>query len=128
MCLSLLNWCFHHSRRLAVHVRGRLQTHAAPSDGDAGIGKTCTQVHSLTCRFGLIGRRQREIECRSRPRRRLHPHSAAVPLDGPLAVCETQSVPGVFLSVQALKHAEDTFLKYRVYTDRKSTRLNSSHL
>jgi phosphoribulokinase len=38
-----------------------------------------------------------------------------MPFDGLLAECEAQSVPGVFLSVQALKHPEDALLKCGLY-------------
>src|ERR1035438_159718 len=62
-----------------------------------------------------IGGRQTEIECRSRPRRRVQPHSAAMPLDGFLAKRESKSVPGVFPPVQALKHPEDAFVECRLY-------------
>ena len=65
-------------------------------------------------RASLIHRRHREIECRSRTRRRLHPHSTAIPLDGLFAECEAKSVSRVLLSVQALKHPEQTALKFGV--------------
>ena len=73
----------------------------------------------LTCRAiagsGQSAGRQSEIECRSRPGRRLHPHSTAMPLDGLPAECESQSVPGVLFSVQALEHLEYAVLECRVY-------------
>ena len=61
-----------------------------------------------------IGGRQAEIECRSRSGGRFQGHSAAMPFDGSLAECESQSVPGMFPSVQALKWPEDPFLESRV--------------
>jgi hypothetical protein len=39
-----------------------------------------------------------------------------MPLDGFLAECEAQSVPGVFFSVQALKYSEDAALECGVNT------------
>src|SRR5450432_2633811 len=65
---------------------------------------------------GLIGGRQREIECRSPARRRFHPNSTAVPFDGLLAKGESQPVAGEFFAVQALKHAEDTVAQRRIYS------------
>ena len=64
----------------------------------------------------LIHRWQSEEKCRSRPRRRFHPHSPAMPLDSLLAECEAESVAGVFLPVQALKRPEYAALECRVYT------------
>jgi hypothetical protein len=34
-------------RALAVHVRGRMQTRDMPKGGNAGTGKSCTQVHEF---------------------------------------------------------------------------------
>src|ERR1035441_6327485 len=63
-----------------------------------------------------VGRRKSEIECRSRPERRFDPHTAAMPLDGLLAECESKSVAGVFFSMQALKRPEYAALEGRVNT------------
>src|ERR1035438_430496 len=63
-----------------------------------------------------VGRRQSEIECRSRPGRRFDPHPPAVPLDGLLAEGESKSVAGVFPAVQALKRPEYAVLEGRVNT------------
>ena len=39
-----------------------------------------------------------------------------MPLDSLFAECEAKSVPGVFISVQALKYLEYASLECRVYT------------
>ena len=81
-------------RALTMHVRG----HRNPANGVAR----------------LIRWRQSEIECRTGPRCRLHPHSTAMRLDDFLAECESKSVPWVFVPVQALEHPEYAVLEFRV--------------
>src|SRR5579872_1277718 len=66
-------------------------------------------------RFGGSGWMKSEAKCRSRPRRRLHPYPAAMPLDSLLAECQSKPVPGVVFSVQALKRPEYSSLECRVY-------------
>jgi len=131
MWLSRLDHIVTTLRALAVHVRGRRQTRPTPQGGYAGAGKICTQVQYFTgqapttdgeSQYGgwdrriSIRRRNSEIERRSRPKRRLHPHAAAVPLDGLPAECESKSVPRVFFPVQALEHAEYAAVERRVNT------------
>lgn len=74
----------------------------------------CARANGWRDREASIGRRQSEVERRPRPRRRLHPHPAAVPLDGLPAECESQPAAGVFSSVQASEHAEDPRLECRI--------------
>ncbi len=47
-----------------------------------------------------IGSGKSEIECSFRSRPRFHPYSTAMPLDGFLAECQSQSGRRVFFSVQ----------------------------
>lgn len=78
---------------------------------------------TLSCMFHWRGAlvnvkpdRQSETERRSRAEGRFHPHSAAMPLDGPLAECESKSIPGVFFAVLALRDAEYSRLECGVDT------------
>ena len=64
----------------------------------------------------LIGRGQSEVERRSRSGRRFDPHSTTMRLDRFLAECESNSVPGVFLSVQPLEDLEYAALECRLDT------------
>ena len=55
------------------------------------------------------------MEYRSRPWRRFHPYPAALPLDGFLAECKAESVPGVLSTVQALERSEYPISEFSVY-------------
>lgn len=63
----------------------------------------------------LFRRRQGETECRSAPRLRFHPDSAAMPLDGLPAERKPKSVTGVFSPVQALESSEYAVPECRIY-------------
>jgi hypothetical protein len=65
-------------------------------------------------RFRSLSRRQGEAEGRSL-RIRLHPDPTALPLNGFLAECKSEAVPGVFSPVQALENLEDPDLECRGY-------------
>jgi hypothetical protein len=91
---------------------------ARPKGGSAELRSLDAELRSLDKLKHVlqnVGRWQSEIKRRSRSRRRLDPHSAAMPLDGLLAECQPKSVPGVFFAVQAFKRHEYTTLEGGLY-------------
>jgi len=106
-------WPLANSKR----ATGRLRRHRQNLHPSAFVAR---RLEPQKCRQGPWARGQRagamaarpenlnrpeagRVERRSRPRRRLHPHPAAMPFDGLLAECESKPVPGVLFSVQRLK-------------------------